>query len=119
MKDELLEDLPVRNAILKKRILLFQNEELPLMSYGLFLMSRSNQQARQPWPSLEMGSRVLVSPSMIPWSMIMSLQASWQWMCQVIYLGNPDGPTCHTGAETCYYTSAFVCNFFYYFFPLF
>ncbi|PSS18258.1 Phosphoribosyl-ATP pyrophosphatase, partial [Actinidia chinensis var. chinensis] len=25
----------------------------------------------------------------------------------VIYLGKPDGPTCHTGAETCYYTSAF------------
>lgn len=25
---------------------------------------------------------------------------------QIIYLGKPDGPTCHTGAETCYYTSA-------------
>ncbi|KAI8541228.1 hypothetical protein RHMOL_Rhmol08G0046100 [Rhododendron molle] len=25
----------------------------------------------------------------------------------IIYLGTPDGPTCHTGAETCYYTSAF------------
>ncbi|XP_052191433.1 histidine biosynthesis bifunctional protein hisIE, chloroplastic-like isoform X2 [Diospyros lotus] len=25
----------------------------------------------------------------------------------IIYLGMPDGPTCHTGAETCYYTSAF------------
>ncbi|KAL8138058.1 hypothetical protein V2J09_004059 [Rumex salicifolius] len=25
----------------------------------------------------------------------------------VIYLGKPDGPTCHTGAETCYYTSVF------------
>jgi len=24
---------------------------------------------------------------------------------QIIYLGQPDGPTCHTGAETCYYTS--------------
>ena len=24
---------------------------------------------------------------------------------QIIYLGTPDGPTCHTGAETCYYTS--------------
>eukprot|EP00897_Mesotaenium_endlicherianum_P003151 jgi/Mesen1/2864/ME000174S02116 len=23
----------------------------------------------------------------------------------VIYMGEPDGPTCHTGAETCYYTS--------------
>lgn len=23
----------------------------------------------------------------------------------IIYLGEPDGPTCHTGAETCYYTS--------------
>ncbi|KAL0421793.1 UNVERIFIED_CONTAM: Histidine biosynthesis bifunctional protein hisIE, chloroplastic [Sesamum latifolium] len=23
----------------------------------------------------------------------------------IIYLGKPDGPTCHTGAETCYYTS--------------
>lgn len=23
---------------------------------------------------------------------------------QIIYLGTPDGPTCHTGAETCYYT---------------
>ncbi|KAG0564085.1 hypothetical protein KC19_8G081500 [Ceratodon purpureus] len=23
----------------------------------------------------------------------------------IIYLGQPDGPTCHTGAETCYYTS--------------
>lgn len=26
---------------------------------------------------------------------------------QIIYLGKPDGPTCHTGAETCYYTSVF------------
>ncbi|KAJ1396349.1 Phosphoribosyl-ATP pyrophosphohydrolase [Sesbania bispinosa] len=25
----------------------------------------------------------------------------------IIYLGKPDGPTCHTGAETCYYTSVF------------
>ncbi|KAH0879037.1 LOW QUALITY PROTEIN: hypothetical protein HID58_066431 [Brassica napus] len=25
----------------------------------------------------------------------------------IIYLGTPDGPTCHTGAETCYYTSVF------------
>ncbi|GJV96810.1 histidine biosynthesis bifunctional protein hisIE, chloroplastic isoform X1, partial [Tanacetum coccineum] len=25
----------------------------------------------------------------------------------IIYLGKPDGPTCHTGAETCYYTSIF------------
>ncbi|KAH9545220.1 hypothetical protein CY35_12G037400 [Sphagnum magellanicum] len=25
---------------------------------------------------------------------------------KIIYLGKPDGPTCHTGAETCYYTSA-------------
>ncbi|KAL8151378.1 hypothetical protein V2J09_021186 [Rumex salicifolius] len=25
----------------------------------------------------------------------------------VIYLGKPDGPTCHTGAETCYYTTVF------------
>lgn len=24
---------------------------------------------------------------------------------QIIYLGKPDGPTCHTGAETCYFTS--------------
>ncbi|KAJ7516257.1 hypothetical protein O6H91_22G050600 [Diphasiastrum complanatum] len=24
----------------------------------------------------------------------------------IIYLGVPDGPTCHTGAETCYFTSA-------------
>ncbi|CAK7327668.1 unnamed protein product [Dovyalis caffra] len=24
----------------------------------------------------------------------------------IIYLGKPDGPTCHTGSETCYYTSA-------------
>ncbi|KAK9119471.1 hypothetical protein Scep_017564 [Stephania cephalantha] len=23
----------------------------------------------------------------------------------IIYLGKPDGPTCHTGMETCYYTS--------------
>lgn len=23
----------------------------------------------------------------------------------IIYLGKPDGPTCHTGSETCYYTS--------------
>ncbi|XVF53830.1 hypothetical protein PTKIN_Ptkin05aG0130500 [Pterospermum kingtungense] len=23
----------------------------------------------------------------------------------IIYLGKPDGPTCHTGAETCYFTS--------------
>ena len=34
-------------------------------------------------------------------------------ICQVIYLGKTDGPTCHTGAETCYYTSIFVFNFFY------
>lgn len=27
----------------------------------------------------------------------------------IIYLGKPDGPTCHTGSETCYYTS--VANF--------
>ncbi|XP_031271394.1 histidine biosynthesis bifunctional protein hisIE, chloroplastic-like, partial [Pistacia vera] len=26
-------------------------------------------------------------------------------LLQVIYLGKPDGPTCHTGLETCYYTS--------------
>ncbi|XP_059669908.1 histidine biosynthesis bifunctional protein hisIE, chloroplastic isoform X2 [Cornus florida] len=25
----------------------------------------------------------------------------------LIYLGKPDGPTCHTGSETCYYTSVF------------
>ncbi|KAF7815728.1 histidine biosynthesis bifunctional protein hisIE, chloroplastic [Senna tora] len=25
----------------------------------------------------------------------------------IIYLGKPDGPTCHTGTETCYYTSVF------------
>ncbi|XP_050370461.1 histidine biosynthesis bifunctional protein hisIE, chloroplastic [Argentina anserina] len=25
----------------------------------------------------------------------------------IIYRGKPDGPTCHTGAETCYYTSVF------------
>ncbi|XP_021889772.1 histidine biosynthesis bifunctional protein hisIE, chloroplastic [Carica papaya] len=25
----------------------------------------------------------------------------------IIYLGKPDGPTCHTGADTCYYTSVF------------
>lgn len=25
----------------------------------------------------------------------------------IIYLGKPDGPTCHTGSETCYYTSMF------------
>ncbi|XP_010538347.1 PREDICTED: histidine biosynthesis bifunctional protein hisIE, chloroplastic [Tarenaya hassleriana] len=25
----------------------------------------------------------------------------------IIYLGTPDGPTCHTGSETCYYTSVF------------
>ncbi|KAG9129013.1 hypothetical protein Leryth_021701 [Lithospermum erythrorhizon] len=25
----------------------------------------------------------------------------------VIYAGKPDGPTCHTGEETCYYTSVF------------
>ncbi|TVU18887.1 hypothetical protein EJB05_35005 [Eragrostis curvula] len=25
----------------------------------------------------------------------------------IIYLGKPDGPTCHTGAETCYYTSVY------------
>uniref|UniRef100_A0A2P2K4X7 phosphoribosyl-AMP cyclohydrolase n=1 Tax=Rhizophora mucronata TaxID=61149 RepID=A0A2P2K4X7_RHIMU len=24
----------------------------------------------------------------------------------ILYLGKPDGPTCHTGSETCYYTSA-------------
>nr|DAD43377.1 TPA_asm: hypothetical protein HUJ06_001607 [Nelumbo nucifera] len=37
----------------------------------------------------------------------------------IIYLGKPDGPTCHTGAETCYYTPVsdflqhpkwFICN---------
>ncbi|KAK4427133.1 Histidine biosynthesis bifunctional protein hisIE, chloroplastic [Sesamum alatum] len=27
----------------------------------------------------------------------------------IIYLGKPDGPTCHTGAETCYYTSVDDC----------
>ncbi|XP_043716701.1 histidine biosynthesis bifunctional protein hisIE, chloroplastic-like [Telopea speciosissima] len=27
----------------------------------------------------------------------------------IIYLGKPDCPTCHTGSETCYYTS--VCDF--------
>lgn len=26
---------------------------------------------------------------------------------QIIYLGKPDGPTCHTGTETCYYTSVY------------
>ncbi|XP_019194020.1 PREDICTED: histidine biosynthesis bifunctional protein hisIE, chloroplastic [Ipomoea nil] len=25
----------------------------------------------------------------------------------IIYLGKPDGPTCHTGSETCYYTSVY------------
>ncbi|KAH7533216.1 hypothetical protein FEM48_Zijuj04G0106500 [Ziziphus jujuba var. spinosa] len=25
----------------------------------------------------------------------------------IIYLGKPDGPTCHTGSETCYFTSVF------------
>lgn len=25
----------------------------------------------------------------------------------IIYLGTPDGPTCHTGAETCYYSSVY------------
>ncbi|KAM4132254.1 hypothetical protein ACJW30_01G236500 [Castanea mollissima] len=25
----------------------------------------------------------------------------------IIYLGKPDGPTCHTGSETCYYISVF------------
>ncbi|KAF3444010.1 hypothetical protein FNV43_RR13700 [Rhamnella rubrinervis] len=25
----------------------------------------------------------------------------------IIYLGKPDGPTCHTGSETCYYTRVF------------
>ncbi|KAJ6834872.1 histidine biosynthesis bifunctional protein hisIE, chloroplastic-like [Iris pallida] len=25
----------------------------------------------------------------------------------IIYLGKPDGPTCHTGSETCYYSSLF------------
>lgn len=25
----------------------------------------------------------------------------------IIYLGKPDGPTCHTGSETCYYTPVF------------
>ncbi|KAJ3683252.1 hypothetical protein LUZ60_013479 [Juncus effusus] len=25
----------------------------------------------------------------------------------IIYLGKPDGPTCHTGAETCYYSSVY------------
>ncbi|XP_043690215.1 histidine biosynthesis bifunctional protein hisIE, chloroplastic-like [Telopea speciosissima] len=25
----------------------------------------------------------------------------------IIYLGKPDGPTCHTGSDTCYYTSVF------------
>lgn len=31
---------------------------------------------------------------------------SWTFS-QIIYLGKPDGPTCHTGSETCYYTSVF------------
>ncbi|XP_050369319.1 histidine biosynthesis bifunctional protein hisIE, chloroplastic-like [Argentina anserina] len=26
---------------------------------------------------------------------------------EIKYRGKPDGPTCHTGAETCYYTSVF------------
>ncbi|KAL8547088.1 hypothetical protein ACS0TY_006713 [Phlomoides rotata] len=30
------------------------------------------------------------------------LDCDWD---SIIYLGKPDGPTCHTGAETCYYTS--------------
>ncbi|KAL8096356.1 histidine biosynthesis bifunctional protein hisIE, chloroplastic-like isoform X2 [Apium graveolens] len=25
----------------------------------------------------------------------------------ILYLGKPDGPSCHTGSETCYYTSVF------------
>ena len=29
----------------------------------------------------------------------------WFVVAQIIYLGTPGGPTCHTGAETCYYTS--------------
>lgn len=28
-------------------------------------------------------------------------------ICQIIFLGKPDGPTCHTGEETCYYTSVY------------
>lgn len=43
-------------------------------------------------------------------------------LVQIIYLGQPDGPTCHTGAETCYYTSVpqvsityflCLCEFYY------
>ncbi|KAL0705857.1 hypothetical protein Bca4012_072282 [Brassica carinata] len=29
----------------------------------------------------------------------------------IIYLGTPGGPTCHTGAETCYYTSKNINNY--------
>lgn len=25
----------------------------------------------------------------------------------ILYLGKPDGPSCHTGSDTCYYTSVF------------
>ncbi|XP_076920385.1 histidine biosynthesis bifunctional protein hisIE, chloroplastic-like [Bidens hawaiensis] len=32
---------------------------------------------------------------------------SFLTLCRIIYLGKPDGPTCHTGSETCYYTSIF------------
>ncbi|KAK1377309.1 PRA-CH domain-containing protein [Heracleum sosnowskyi] len=28
-------------------------------------------------------------------------------LSQILYLGMPDGPSCHTGSETCYYTSVF------------
>lgn len=35
------------------------------------------------------------------------LMSAWLSLIQIIYLGKPDGPTCHTGAETCYYSSVF------------
>lgn len=51
------------------------------------------------------------------WNCLM-IFVSFIYTYQIIYLGKPDGPTCHTGAETCYYSSVFdlleepqVCEF--------
>lgn len=46
-------------------------------------------------------------PFLLCISIIWNLDYFFPLVSQIIYLGKPDGPTCHTGAETCYYTSVF------------
>lgn len=39
-------------------------------------------------------------------SLLPNSEFSWSFFfLQIIYLGKPDGPTCHTGSETCYFSS--------------